>query len=76
MPGDGHDSHSHSLASVSRFAYLISPGPSPAVDATRPSYLDSTTKKRPAREAIARVRRDPRWHTVFDREGVTILSRS
>ena len=47
-----------------------------AVDATRPSYLDSTTKKRQAREAIAKVRRDPRWHAVFDRDGVTILSRS
>jgi uncharacterized membrane protein len=47
-----------------------------AVDVTRPSYLDSVTKKRQAREAIARLRRTSGWHTAFDRDGVTIFSRS
>jgi uncharacterized membrane protein len=46
-----------------------------AVDSTVPSYLDSTTKKREGREAIARIRRDPRWRTVFARDGVAILRR-
>jgi uncharacterized membrane protein len=47
-----------------------------AVDTTRPSYLDSTTKKRQAREAIARIRHDPLWRVVYARDGVLILSRS
>lgn len=46
-----------------------------AVDATRPSYLDSVTKKRQGRRAIARIRRSPRWHVVFARDGLAILRR-
>jgi uncharacterized membrane protein len=46
-----------------------------AVDATRPSYLDSVTKKRQSRAAIARLRADPRWRVVFARDGILVARR-
>jgi uncharacterized membrane protein len=46
-----------------------------AVDATRPSYLDSVTKKREGRAAIARLRANPRWRVVFARDGILVARR-
>jgi hypothetical protein len=46
-----------------------------AVDATRPSYLDSVTKKRQSRAAIARLRANPRWRVVYARDGILVARR-
>jgi uncharacterized membrane protein len=46
-----------------------------AVDATRPSYLDSVTKKRQGRAAIIRLRANPRWKVVFARDGILLARR-
>jgi hypothetical protein len=45
-----------------------------AVDATSPGYLDRIAPG-PYARAIARVRRDRRWHLVFDEDGVLIFKR-
>jgi uncharacterized membrane protein len=44
------------------------------VDEGRLTFLDSLAPER-ARPALAALRRDPRWHQVFDENGVLVLQR-
>jgi uncharacterized membrane protein len=44
-----------------------------AVDATRLSYLDRSSGKKPAARALADLRRNPRWRLVYARDGVLIF---
>jgi uncharacterized membrane protein len=45
-----------------------------AVDRTSPGYLDRVAP-RPYARAVARMRADPRWRLVFERDGVLVFRR-
>jgi hypothetical protein len=49
-----------------------------AIDTTAPSWLDDVRPRIEPRfrREVARLRRDPRWHTVLARDGVLILRKS
>lgn len=46
-----------------------------AVDTTRPSYRDAAVAPARFARALSRLRRDPRWRVVFDRDGILVLRR-
>jgi uncharacterized membrane protein len=47
-----------------------------AVDQYNPSYFADANAPKDFRRALARIRRDKRWHVVFDESGVLLLRRS